>query len=115
MNTGQATEGPSGRISVKTGDSKHGKGGEILITSGTSSSKSYWKSFDGSDVSITAGDTTARDGTGGTVFISAGKGLHQDRLDGGRGGNIHLIAGSGHGLNKRTSTGKMKQLSNKKI
>jgi hypothetical protein len=91
---------------LQTGDSKHGKGGGILIASGTSNSESYWQKFDGSDISVSAGDTRARDGVGGSVFISAGRGLHEDRLDGGRGGNIELKAGSGHGLNKKSSTGK---------
>jgi hypothetical protein len=42
---------------------------------------------------------------GGSVQIAAGRGLHEDRRDGGQGGNVEIVGGSSHGLNKETSVG----------
>ena len=105
FSTGWATEGASGKIDIQTGSSVEGKGGEINILAGTSSSQGYRPEYDGADITLVAGDTTAKGGVGGAIQIGAGRGLHDDRRNGGRGGEVVIVGGGGHGLNKETSVG----------
>ena len=80
---------------LMTGDSTNGEGGSIEIATGTSSGD-----FDGANIQISAGEADNEKTTGGTVTVFAGHGTSDDKYDGGNGGSIELIAGSGHGRNK---------------
>lgn len=82
-------------IGLFTGDSTNGEGGSIEIATGTSSGD-----FDGANIQISAGEADNEKTTGGTVTVFAGHGTSDDKYDGGNGGSIELIAGSGHGRNK---------------
>jgi len=83
-----------------TGNSTDGEGGSIEIASGKSSGEA-----DGANIQISAGESSGDRTTGGTVTLFGGHGSSNDRYDGGNGGSIELIAGSGHGHNQATDVG----------
>src|SRR5210317_1278468 len=85
---------------LMTGDSDNGEGGSVEIVSGRSSGDA-----NGANIQISAGEASGKDTTGGTVTVFAGHGTNDDRYNGGKGGSIELIAGSGQGRNRDSDVG----------
>jgi hypothetical protein len=121
--TANATDGTTGSITIKSGDSDaDGTTGNVLIKTG------YAAEGDAGDISILSGDTDFDGGVGGAVSIHAGYGsgagtggncsvtsgdsqgaanagsitvLGGSAFDTGNGGNIQLTGGAGKGGAKR--------------
>ena len=82
-----------------TGDAQQGNGGDITMFVGTGDT------FDGGDVTVTAGDTTAAGTKGGDVTILAGDGNSTDAANGGDGGDVISTAGELLGTNSSVDVG----------
>lgn len=102
--TGDATDEDAGRIKLLSGPSANGRGGEIALLGGKSKTR-IRRTVDGSDVILRAGDTEARSSSGGSVRMSGGSGLNNERVDGGNGGSVEILGGRAHGLNKKKDFG----------
>ena len=107
LSTGTASQGASGMVQVVTGRAQVGKGGNVDVLVGGSTKG------DGGAIRVAAGNNAQ---VGGSTFITGGKGTDQKNAQGGRGGNVTILAGHAEGqkasndhggyLNIRGGTGK---------
>ncbi len=100
--SGYSMAGSSGTIVLQTGSSKNGPGGSLSLKSGDGGGL-----FDGGDISVTAGQTSAQGRKGGSVTIFGGEGSSAHMIDGGDGGNIILLGGESKGESSSDNGGRI--------
>ena len=79
-------------IVLQTGSSTHGSGGSIKLKSGDGGGM-----YNGGDIGLTAGQTSAQGRKAGRVSITGGEGSSAHTTDGGDGGDIDLMGGEAKG------------------
>ena len=86
-------------ISLKTGQSTSGHGGDVRVIVGTGDTQN------GGDIIATAGETTDKASVGGNIVLTAGKASSEHFADGGDGGHMHPHGGIAMGKNPETDNG----------